>query len=1092
MVCLYQAVVGIMLLDRMPLISQRQRVSPALLIILALWVSRVIYLVTINIDIIDCGDDCGHAVLGNDKTHDGDDQQQQHPPWAAICTVAGKDEERYIEEWMDYHLGLGFGHIYIYDNDPMNSLSRWNGYRLQTTTDSAVHSSHSATTASPLPSSSVTVIPSSIMDDRIQKPDPWHTIFGTKQLLLLNVCADMLRKLRPNPPRWVMMTDVDEFLVIKKNYSDVTSFLTNELPEGAMRLPWLNFGTSTGNSSNNDVHEPVTKRFRYYIEEPRIESKTLAVLDHVESFSVHFPKMKMGFPLKVKATWAQPAPHTYVHGGDYSDVALHHYRYKSRQEYFERRCSPLGPGKPERIWWYNCSQDVYVEPGTVYDDGAWEMLKRNVPLKYGNDDKMQTSNHRSSGTEPSLLQQPHQRTPTNFTEQHRREEPTILIAVATARKNLDSRVMTILRTWGEKLPPNVHLHFFLGEYTSVPSEMGDERDLNARVGIVSPSNSTNNGQNQQRIRVMKAVVDDEYPPVYKHNKLLEYAAATSMGNVKSDSTKFDFIFKVDDDTFVNVEALTTFVQDKDPMEHHYWGEPAFGATEDRFEMAKLGLVKPYCTGGPGYVLSQATIQAIAPLMPGCVRPVDISPYRKHVFHDDTILGICIQKEIGIGCGNDDPLYNSIPLKELPFRPIFGDFKRSYHLLGAVSAHPFKKSEAMVRVHTFFQISTNSMFGRLLQGRCLEKKGATYTLANEACRKCMSQPGASCQTCGEECVCFCQVLCTKRTASRNERTLIVRPTVYSLGQTTRFIPRIVHQTWYESMDPLKYPEKYPLIQSFKQAGWEYRFYTDDDARGFIQKHFSKEVLQAFDALIPGAFKADLFRYCVLLITGGVYADTDVLMKTDLEAAIPPDVGFMVPLDSPGVESGHNSCLWNGFMASAPGHPVLARVIELVVNQVRKRSTSVDFELDMCSSPDLWMVIDKWKVLFLTGPCALGSAMNQLLGNGPQERFLPGEIITQAGSALATFSTTTGPPVPPRIVLLDHNSDWVKEGIQNFVVPETNLTVAAANIGGWKRDKATKLHYSDTPGANDAWIWGLNGVYKDLAQVDENIRIAIAMD
>jgi mannosyltransferase OCH1-like enzyme len=46
---------------------------------------------------------------------------------------------------------------------------------------------------------------------------------------------------------------------------------------------------------------------------------------------------------------------------------------------------------------------------------------------------------------------------------------------------------------------------------------------------------------------------------------------------------------------------------------------------------------------------------------------------------------------------------------------------------------------------------------------------------------------------------------------------------------------------------------------------------------------------------GAFKADLFRYCVLLIDGGVYADIDILLTSNLDKAIDDDVGFMLPID-----------------------------------------------------------------------------------------------------------------------------------------------------------------------------------------------------
>ena len=52
---------------------------------------------------------------------------------------------------------------------------------------------------------------------------------------------------------------------------------------------------------------------------------------------------------------------------------------------------------------------------------------------------------------------------------------------------------------------------------------------------------------------------------------------------------------------------------------------------------------------------------------------------------------------------------------------------------------------------------------------------------------------------------------------------------------------------------------------------------------------------YSCCIAGAFKADLFRYCVLLIRGGVYADMDVLLQTNLDDAIANDIGFMTPID-----------------------------------------------------------------------------------------------------------------------------------------------------------------------------------------------------
>lgn len=41
--------------------------------------------------------------------------------------------------------------------------------------------------------------------------------------------------------------------------------------------------------------------------------------------------------------------------------------------------------------------------------------------------------------------------------------------------------------------------------------------------------------------------------------------------------------------------------------------------------------------------------------------------------------------------------------------------------------------------------------------------------------------------------------------------------------------------------------------------------------FIKNNFSNETLTAYNLLIPTAYKADLWRYCVLYTYGGVYSD-----------------------------------------------------------------------------------------------------------------------------------------------------------------------------------------------------------------------------
>ena len=93
-----------------------------------------------------------------------------------------------------------------------------------------------------------------------------------------------------------------------------------------------------------------------------------------------------------------------------------------------------------------------------------------------------------------------------------------------------------------------------------------------------------------------------------------------------------------------------------------------------------------------------------------------------------------------------------------------------------------------------------------------------------------------------------------------------------------IPRKVYQTWYsKNLSPtLK-----KAHETLKKQNPEMTFYLfdDTDCRNFIQKYFDKDVVMAFDSIVPGAFKADLFRYCVLYIHGGVYLDIKYIMTSD---------------------------------------------------------------------------------------------------------------------------------------------------------------------------------------------------------------------
>jgi mannosyltransferase OCH1-like enzyme len=85
-----------------------------------------------------------------------------------------------------------------------------------------------------------------------------------------------------------------------------------------------------------------------------------------------------------------------------------------------------------------------------------------------------------------------------------------------------------------------------------------------------------------------------------------------------------------------------------------------------------------------------------------------------------------------------------------------------------------------------------------------------------------------------------------------------------------IPLDIYQTWYTKHLPPKMRERVELLKS-QNPRFAHHLYDDNDCRQFIKTHFKPDVLEAFDKLIPGAYKADLFRLCILFIKGGIYMD-----------------------------------------------------------------------------------------------------------------------------------------------------------------------------------------------------------------------------
>lgn len=80
-----------------------------------------------------------------------------------------------------------------------------------------------------------------------------------------------------------------------------------------------------------------------------------------------------------------------------------------------------------------------------------------------------------------------------------------------------------------------------------------------------------------------------------------------------------------------------------------------------------------------------------------------------------------------------------------------------------------------------------------------------------------------------------------------------------------------------------------VMSFVELNPEYTYiyYSDIDGRKFLREFYSNDVNYAYDILVPGAFKADLLRYCLLYHYGGCYFDCKQILRRPINTFLNND-------------------------------------------------------------------------------------------------------------------------------------------------------------------------------------------------------------
>ena len=171
-----------------------------------------------------------------------------------------------------------------------------------------------------------------------------------------------------------------------------------------------------------------------------------------------------------------------------------------------------------------------------------------------------------------------------------------------------------------------------------------------------------------------------------------------------------------------------------------------------------------------------------------------------------------------------------------------------------------------------------------------------------------------------------------------------------------IPKVLHVVWKTEKLP-KFAEKYVKSWTDNHPDWEVRRWTDESMVEFVKEHFPRDVAM-FRSFPTGVFRADTFRYMLMSVIGGVYADLD------MESLRPIDPLLRGQRCLVGQEPSAHAALivsvprhaCNAWLASAPGVPFWDEVL----SEVRTRSKGV---------------MSRWNPPSVTGPEMLGAVMDR---------------------------------------------------------------------------------------------------------------------
>lgn len=199
---------------------------------------------------------------------------------ALVCIA--KNEDNYIQEWINYHLKLGFDRIFIYEND-------WD---------------------------------SNIENDKVTK----IKISGVRKQL---ECYNSFIKQNIGKYDWVSFLDVDEFIVLKK-HKTIKEFISDYSEFNGVGINWVLFGDNNLSDVVDNNHS-VIERFTKRQKNPNPHVKSIVKLNNDFHMWVHIPS---GTFVDTNKNIKYGTP--YIENGPTDVAQINHYFCKTKSEFIKK------------------------------------------------------------------------------------------------------------------------------------------------------------------------------------------------------------------------------------------------------------------------------------------------------------------------------------------------------------------------------------------------------------------------------------------------------------------------------------------------------------------------------------------------------------------------------------------------------------------------------------------------------------------------------------------------------------------------------------------------------------------------------------